>query len=165
LELAQINRDNAISLSDLRIDELIFSAIQSVKVKYPGRKILPKVEYSDNENDLLIRGHAGLLEIAIKNLIDNACKFSTSDVDVKIEIDPDRLTLSISDRGVGIPKNEVDTIFKPFKRGTNVRYIGGFGIGLSIVAKIIELHHADIQVKSIENEGTSVEIRFSKEVV
>jgi signal transduction histidine kinase len=111
----------------------------------------------------LIRGHAGLLEIAIKNLIDNACKFSTSDVDVKIEIDPDRLTLSISDRGVGIPKNEVDTIFKPFKRGTNVRYIGGFGIGLSIVAKIIELHHADIQVKSIENEGTSVEIRFRKE--
>ncbi|MDP3431915.1 MAG: HAMP domain-containing sensor histidine kinase [Bacteroidota bacterium] len=165
LELAQINRDNAISLRDLRIDELIFSAIQSVKVKYPGRKILPKIDYSDNENDLLISGHAGLLEIAIKNLIDNACKFSTSDVDVKIEIDPDRLTLSISDRGVGIPKNEVDTIFKPFKRGTNVRYIGGFGIGLSIVAKIIELHHADIQVKSIENEGTSVEIRFSKEVV
>jgi signal transduction histidine kinase len=160
LELAQINRDNAISLRDLRIDELIFSAIQSVKVKYPGRKILPKIDYSDNENDLLIRGHAGLLEIAIKNLIDNACKFSTSDVDVKIEIDPDRLTLSVSDRGVGIPKNELDTIFKPFKRGTNVRYIGGFGIGLSIVAKIIELHHADIHVKSIEKEGTSVEIRF-----
>lgn len=163
LELAQINWDNTISLTDLRIDELIFSAIQSIKVKYPGRKILPKIEYSDNENDLLIRGHAGLLEIAIKNLIDNACKFSTSDVDVKIGIDPDRLTLSISDRGVGIPKNEVDTIFKPFKRGTNVRYIGGFGIGLSIVAKIIELHHADIRVKSIENEGTSIEILFRKE--
>lgn len=165
LELAQINRDNTISLSDLRIDELIFSAIQSVKVKYPGRKILPKIEYSDNENDLLIRGNAGLLEIVIKNLIDNACKFSISDVDVKIEVDADTLTLIISDRGVGIPKNEVDTIFKPFKRGTNVRYIGGFGIGLSIVAKIIELHHADIRVNSIENEGTSVEIRFRKEGV
>lgn len=165
LELAQINRNNAVSLTDLRIDELIFSAIQSVKVKYPGRKILPKIGYSDNENDLLIRGNAGLLEIAIKNLIDNACKFSTNDVDVKIEIDPDRLTLIISDRGVGIPKNELDTIFKPFKRGTNVKYIGGFGIGLSIVAKIIELHHADILVKSIENEGTSVKIRFRKEGV
>ena len=165
LELAQINRNNAISLPDLRIDELIFSVIQSVKVKYPGRKILPKIEYSDNENDLLINGHAGLLEIAIKNLIDNACKFSTSDVDVKIEVDADKLTLIISDRGVGIPENELDTIFKPFKRGTNVRYIGGFGIGLSIVAKIIELHHADIRVNSIENEGTSVEIRFRKEGV
>ncbi|MDP2889240.1 MAG: ATP-binding protein [Bacteroidota bacterium] len=98
----------------------------------------------------------------MKNMIDNACKFSSGDVEVKTEIYPDRLALNISDRGVGIPKNELDTIFKPFKRGTNVRYIGGFGIGLSIVAKIIELHHADIQVKSIENEGTSVEIRLVK---
>lgn len=162
LELAQINRNNTISLTDLRIDELIFSAIQSVKVKYPGRKILPKIEYSDNENDLLINGNAGLLEIAIKNLIDNACKFSTSDVDVKIEIYPDRLTLSISDRGVGIPKNEVDTIFKPFKRGTNVKYIAGFGIGLSIVAKIIAVHNAEIKVTSRENEGTSFELLFRK---
>ena len=162
LELAHINRNNAIQKTDIRMDELIFSAIQAVKVKYPGRKIMPKIEYSDNENDLLISGHVGLLEIAIKNLIDNACKFSTSDVDVKIGISTDVLSLIISDHGIGIPKVEVDTIFKPFKRGTNVKYIGGFGIGLSIVAKIIELHHADIQVKSIENEGTSIEIIFRK---
>lgn len=163
LELAQINRDNTISRTELRIDELIFSAIQSVKIKYPGRKIMPKIEYSDNEDDLLIKGHAGLLEIAIKNLIDNACKFSTGEVEIKTGISHDNLTLIISDQGIGIPKNEVDTIFKPFKRGTNARYIGGFGIGLSIVAKIIELHHADIQVKSIENEGTSIEITFRKQ--
>ncbi|MDP2889239.1 MAG: histidine kinase dimerization/phospho-acceptor domain-containing protein [Bacteroidota bacterium] len=55
LELAHINRNNTISFTDLRIDELIFTAIQSVKVKYPGRKILPKIEYSDNENDLMIK--------------------------------------------------------------------------------------------------------------
>jgi len=163
LELAHINRDNTISRTELRIDELIFSAIQSVKIKYPGRKIMPKIEYSDNEDDLLIKGHAGLLEIAIKNMIDNACKFSTSDVEVKIGNSSDNLTLIISDQGIGIPKNEVDTIFKPFQRGTNVKYIGGFGIGLSIVAKIIELHNAEMQVKSIENKGTSIEITFRKQ--
>lgn len=163
LEMAQLNRKNQVFLSHIRIDELIFNTIQSLKAKYPGRKIMPKIEYSDNENDLLITGNTGLLEIAIKNLIDNACKFSTSDVEVIIENSSEYLTLIISDQGIGIPTNEVDTIFKPFMRGTNVRYIGGFGIGLSIVAKIIELHHANIQVKSAENEGTSIEIAFRKQ--
>lgn len=160
LEMAQLNRKNQVILSPIRIDELIFNTIQSLKAKYPGRKIMPKIEYPDNENDLVITGNAGLLEIAIKNLIDNACKFSTNDVEVKIGSSSENLTLIISDQGVGIPENELDTIFKPFQRGTNVRYIGGFGIGLSIVAKIIELHNAEMQVKSVEKEGTQVEIRF-----
>jgi signal transduction histidine kinase len=165
LELAQINRNKNISIAEFRIDELIFSAIRSVKAKFPGRKIMPKIEYSDNENDLLIEGHSGLLEIAIKNLIDNACKFSTSEVDVKVEIRPEGPSLLISDQGIGIPEDEVATIFKPFKRGTNARYIGGFGIGLSIVSKIIKLHGADIKVKSVENEGTSIEILFRKQPI
>lgn len=163
LELAQLNQKNLVNLSPIRIDELIFNTIQSLKAKYPGRKIMPKVEYSDNENDLLISGNTGLLEIAIKNLIDNACKFSNSDVEVKIKMDKNGVTLIISDQGVGIPQNEVTNIFKPFKRGANVKFIGGFGIGLSIVAKIIELHNAELQVKSIENKGTQVEIHFRKQ--
>lgn len=163
LELAQINRNNTISLTDLRMDELIFSAIQSVKVKYPGRKILPKIEYSDNENDLLIRGHAGLLEIAIKNLIDNACKFSTEEIEVKVLITEETINIQVIDHGIGIPSIEMNNIFKPFRRAANVKYIAGFGIGLSIVAKIIELHHAGIKVKSIEDEGTQIEIIFRKE--
>jgi signal transduction histidine kinase len=162
LELAQINRDNIISKTDLRIDELIFSTIQSVKTKYPGRKILPKVEYSENEDDLLISGNPGLLEIALKNLIDNACKFSNDDVDVKISTTGNNILVNIIDHGIGIPENEIDNIFKPFKRGSNVKYISGFGIGLSIVAKIIELHGAKINVKSSDNEDTSFDIVFKK---
>ena len=61
LELAQLNRDTQIFLSHLRIDELIFNTIQEIRTKYPGRKILPKIEYSENENDLLIIGNSGLL--------------------------------------------------------------------------------------------------------
>lgn len=162
LELAQLNRDTQIFLSPLRIDELIFSTIQEIKTKYPGRKILPKIEYSENENDLLITGNSGLLEIAFKNLIDNACKFSNGDVEVKLSMQTEQLSVSISDHGIGIPKSELENIFKPFKRGVNVKYIGGFGIGLSIVAKILELHGAKIKVSSVENEGTCFEIMLRK---
>jgi signal transduction histidine kinase len=162
LELAQLNRNNRIHLSPVRIDELVFNTVQEVKLRYPGRKILPKIEYSENENDLVINGNQGLLEIAVKNLIDNACKFSSEPVEIKIEIALETIVLSIVDYGIGIPPEEQQNIFKPFKRGTNVKYIGGFGVGLSIVAKIIELHKAQITVTSKEKEGTRFEIAFKR---
>lgn len=162
LELAQLNRDNTISKSLIRADELVFKAIQTIKVKYPGKMILPKIEYSENENDLLIEGNSGLLEIALKNLIDNACKFSNEGVEVKVSISDNLLTVCVSDKGIGIPTDEIINIFKPFKRATNSKFIGGFGVGLSIVAKIIELHSAEIKVFSIENEGSTFTLLFKK---
>jgi signal transduction histidine kinase len=160
LELAQLNRDKNISRSSIRVDELVFNAIHSVKVKYPGRKILPRIEYSDNENDFIIAGNPGLLEIAFKNLIENACKFSSLEVEVKISKSKDGVEVGITDYGVGIPENEIGNIFKPFHRATNAKFIGGFGIGLSIVAKIMELHGAEIKVSSTLNKGTCFELRF-----
>lgn len=162
LELAHLNRDNIISKSWVRADEIIFNVIENLKIKYPEKVIIPKVEYSENESELLIEGNAGLLEIALKNLIDNACKFSNDIVNIKISLSTDFLTIIVSDKGIGIPAIEIGDIYKPFKRATNVNFISGFGIGLSIVIKIIELHHAQIKINSEVNKGTSVSIIFPK---
>lgn len=75
LELAQIGRNSTITLKNVRIDEVIYNAISHIKVKYPGRKIIPKILYPEIENALLINGNEGLLTIAFQNLLDNACKF------------------------------------------------------------------------------------------
>jgi len=162
LELAQINRDNSIQLSSVRIDEIIYNSIHQVKTKYQGRKIIPKIEYPENENDLLVNGNSGLLEIAFKNLLDNACKFSNEDVGVEFQMTDKNIKIIISDKGVGIPSNEINSIYHPFQRASNVKFIGGFGIGLSLVNKIIELHDAELNVISGENEGTRFEILFKK---
>jgi signal transduction histidine kinase len=162
LQLAQINRDKNISLSSVRIDEIVFHAIQQVKTKYHGRKIIPKIQYPENGNDLLIKGNPGLLEIAIKNLLDNACKFSNEDVNVEFLLTDNFINIIISDKGVGIPSNELDSIYRPFKRASNVKFKSGFGIGLSLVAKIMELHDAALSVYSTENEGTRFELLFKR---
>jgi signal transduction histidine kinase len=162
LELAQINRDYNIQLSSVRIDEIIYTAIHQVKTKYQGRKILPKIQYPDNDNELLINGHSGLLTIAFKNLIDNACKFSNNDVNIEFFILGKYIKIEISDKGIGIPSKELDSIYLPFKRASNVKFKGGFGVGLSLVNKIIELHGAVMKVYSIENEGTKFELLFKK---
>jgi signal transduction histidine kinase len=165
LELAHLSGHQNIQMTDLRIDELIFNAIQSTKSKYPGRKIMPKIEYPDNENDLIIYGNQGLLDIAFKNLFENACKFSSDDVEVKISMIDDAISVSITDFGVGIPEDQIGDIFNAFNRSTNVKYIGGFGIGLSIVARIMKLHAIEINVTSTINQGTRFELLFGKPTV
>lgn len=162
LELAQINRNNSIVLSKVRIDEIIFNSIYQVKTKYQGRKIVPKILYPESENDLLINGNAGLLTIAFKNLLDNACKFSNDDIIVEFVITENYINVIISDTGIGIPPNEVETIYRPFSRASNVKFIGGFGIGLSLVSRIMELHRAVIDIQSKVNEGTRFDIIFRR---
>lgn len=162
LELAQMNRDNSFNKTAVRVDEVVFSAIQSVKTKYPARKIIPKIEYTENDKDLLIEGNSGLLEMAIKNLTENACKFSDDQVEIRIELIPGFLKILITDSGIGIPAADIQHIFKPFNRASNSRYISGFGIGLSIVEKIVHLHHGEIKVYSTENEGSTFEITFNR---
>ena len=162
LELAQINRDTKIPLTKVRIDEIIFSSIHQIKTNYPGRKIIPKIQYPENGNDLLINGNYGLLEIAIRNLLENACKFSDEDVSIEILIRDKLINIFISDKGIGIPSSELESIYLPFKRASNAKFIGGFGMGLSLVAKIVQLHEAVLNVYSTENEGTRVELIFKR---
>lgn len=163
LELAQINMGNTIQLSSVRIDEIIYNAIRSVKTKYQGRKIIPRIQYPENEFDLMVNGNFGLLEIAFRNLLDNACKFSNDDVSVEFQMTDRNIMITISDKGMGIPPGEINNIYLPFQRASNVRFIGGFGIGLSIVATILKLHNAGFKFYSEENIGTRVELVFNRQ--
>ncbi len=160
LELAQINQDKSIQLSPIRIDEIVFSAIRQMKAKYTDRKIIPVIQYPENENKLLVNGNAGMLGIAFQNLIENACKFSDDDVIIEFSIMDESIKIILTDKGIGIPTNEIDNIYKPFNRASNARYKGGFGIGLSLVAKIFELHDVGFNLHSAENKGTSFELNF-----
>ncbi len=72
------------------------------------------------------------------------------------------IKIVISDKGIGIPSEELDSIYLPFKRASNVKFKAGFGVGLSLVNKIITLHGAVMKVYSIENEGTRFELLFNK---
>lgn len=164
LELAQINRDKNIALPHIRIDEVVFNAILKVKEKYVDRKIVPKINYPETGSELIIEGNEGLLEIALINIIDNACKFSDKDVSVEFLIKQESISVSISDEGIGIPEDEIKAITKPFKRASNVRFIGGYGIGLSLVSRILEIHRADLKIFSKLNEGTRFELSFKRVV-
>jgi len=160
LHLAQVNRDSGVLLEPVRLDEILFEAVHQIKTKYKNRKIITKIQYPDNVNDMIILGNSGVLHIAFRNIIDNACKFSGSDVLVELLPLADKLKVIITDSGIGIPSSDIENIFKPFNRASNARYKSGFGIGLSLVAKIMELHNATVSAYSQENSGAQFIIEF-----
>ncbi len=80
-----------------------------------------------------------LLRIAVENLIRNSLEHGGDDVEVIVELTPDEATVSVSDRGPGVPPDEVTTLFDPFGRGRRTRR-GGRGLGLIIAQRAVQAH-------------------------
>ena len=101
---------------------------------------------------------------AVCNLIDNAIKYSGSEVAISISctLQAHTLTLAISDNGIGIPASEQSKIFDKFYRGNNIpdRNIPGIGLGLSYVRLLTEAHHGTITLTSQPGKGTTFVLCF-----
>jgi len=99
---------------------------------------------------------------ALWNLLDNAVKYSGSSrtVSVNVESRDGSIAISVRDRGLGIPRQEHDEIFKKFVRGTASRAHGikGTGIGLAMVRHIVEAHGGTARVESTPGEGSTFTI-------
>jgi len=93
----------------------------------------------------------------IDNLLSNALKYSTGPVEVRVQLVDQRATIEVSDKGIGIPKAELDALFTRFGRASNARDKGitGSGVGLYVARKIVEVHQGTIAVRSKENEGST----------
>lgn len=140
-----------------RMDEILFSAIENLKKSYPDFSILFEIEESDNlDTALEIRGNKNLLEIALSNVLKNACIYSTNkQAKVKISTKENQLIISILNSGNTLSKTEQNNLFQAFMRGKNSKEIPGFGLGLRIVSRILTLHNAQI-IYSIPKEKTNL---------
>ncbi len=101
----------------------------------------------------------------INNLIHNAQKYSPegSDVAVTLEFTKDVIKISVKDQGIGIPKQDLGSLFHPFHRASNVKAIPGTGLGLIIVKRAVEAHGGTIKVASTEGQGTEFRIKLPYE--
>ena len=105
-------------------------------------------------SDLVVKASDKVLSMMIGNIIRNA--FSYTDTgEVIITINDS--SLIIEDSGIGIPDNQMDSIFKPFERG---KMRGGYGVGLTIVKMLSDRFNWPIQIESELNKGTRVTINF-----
>lgn len=100
-----------------------------------------------------------VVDIIIRNLLYNAIKYSpeNSRIYITVSID-DMIRIEIRDEGIGIPEEAKKHIFNRFFRASNVLHIQGTGIGLNIVRRHLHRMNGSIEIKSKENEGTTVSL-------
>lgn len=155
------------TFSSVRADETLFAAQNELAKAHPDFHFLIEYDtFPEDESLLIIAGNEHLLKTAFLNLMDNACKFS-DDHTVRIGFSADGATIDISfsDNGVGIPKEEQEMIFNPFFRSSNVpSTVRGYGIGLSLCRRIVQLHNGRISVRSALENGSRFEVSFPLQI-
>jgi signal transduction histidine kinase len=159
LELAHINLDNS-ALQQIRIDELLWEVTDEWG---KPENSLVKVDYGTpvDLNNCTILGNRRLLFIALSNILRNAIKFSNNkEVYCTLQYTDDEAIISIKDCGIGIDKDDMEKIFRPFYRAANAQSFAGSGIGLYLTDRIIRLHNGKIEVESNIGNGTVFRVRF-----
>jgi signal transduction histidine kinase len=126
---------------------------RSLKEKYRHREI-------EIEGDTcMVNADRTLLDVVLKNLIENALKYSKEDV--KVRITPDG-TVSIEDKGVGISEEDIEKVTKKFYRSGTHSWDNSMGLGLSIVKTILGLHGSTLKIQSRLNKGSTFSFRLEK---
>lgn len=102
------------------------------------------------------------IEMVLRNILDNSLKYSEKDVMINVFSDGEKVIISVKDMGIGISKEDLKYIFEPFYRAdpSRSRKTGGFGLGLSISRKIMELHGGEITISSEPDRWTEVRLIF-----
>jgi signal transduction histidine kinase len=136
--------------TDVKLKILTQDIINDLKENYKNRDIVLQGE------DTIIQADEMLLGIAIKNLIENALKYSDNNVIVQIE----KNKIHIIDHGIGISKDNVSKITTKYYRVSDDGWNNSLGLGLNIVKNIINLHGFILELESIEEEGSTFSIVF-----
>lgn len=117
-----------------------------------------ELERSTSDNLPLVLGDSKALTRAINNLLANAIKYSGERrwIGLRLSHNAKGIELTVEDRGIGIPAEELPRIFEPFYRCQRVidEQIHGSGLGLSLVKQIVEAHSGSVSVKSEPDSGS-----------
>lgn len=107
-------------------------------------------------------GDPKLLFHAFSNLVSNAIKYSPqgSPIVVTAARDGDHVVVRVLDHGIGIPARDRKHLFERYFRGTNATAIAGTGVGLHLVAMVVDLHHGDVAAESLEGVGSTFIVRL-----
>ena len=117
------------------------------------------------EEPVLLSCDATRVEQVLHNLVSNALKYSQSGsrVEVIVVREGDEAVLSVVDRGIGISKEELRTLFAPFRRTRRARdKAPGVGLGLSVARRIVEAHGGRIEVESRPGAGSTFRVRLPR---
>jgi signal transduction histidine kinase len=123
-----------------------------------------RIELTSNPAPLVVDADREALRRVIRNLLENAVKYSPDSPTVWVETEHERdaAVLRVRDQGIGIPPEEQARIFDKFVRGEGAKRacIQGTGIGLAMVKEIVEVHRGDVRLSSEVGRGSTFQVRL-----
>lgn len=160
-ELDTINRD--ISFDKINLKDIALSCVEMIEIN--AKKNNVKIFWEGS--DAFVYANKELIDELTYNLCDNAIRYNKENgcVVVKTIEEGDRCILSVSDTGIGIPKEHQERIFERFYRVDKSRskLTGGTGLGLAIVKHIIAQHeNVELEIESEVGKGTNMKVIFRK---
>ncbi|KAB7731574.1 HAMP domain-containing protein [Rudanella paleaurantiibacter] len=161
-----LENGSSMLISTVRIDEVVFAAQEELLQAYPTYQVdVQYLRLPEAEADTEVLGNESLLKRVVYNLLDNACKYSADHrAEVQISYDQRRVQLAVRDEGIGIPPEEEERIFDLFYRTDQSRNYEGFGIGLSICRRIIELHQGRLTLQSTPGLGSTFTVQLPRQL-
>jgi two-component system phosphate regulon sensor histidine kinase PhoR len=162
LALADIEKLPAARLMHISLLSIIDRAVTNLLSIYPD--VMCHIRRQDSADLYELTCDADLIETAINNLLDNAVKYSkaAAEITISLSYEGESIRLDISDKGIGIPENELEQIFQRFYRvnKTQSNRVSGSGLGLSIVETIVQKHGGTIHVSSELGKGSTFTLRL-----
>jgi len=144
----------------IRIDDILWQAREEIQRFNSSYRINISIDNSLTDSDqMIVVGDEYLLKVAVSNIIENACKYSPDHaVGIRFQHIEKWIEVVFEDKGIGISEEDIQNIFEPFFRGSNVHNISGSGIGLPLVNQIIKIHNGTIKISSRIGNGTVVTV-------
>ncbi|MDT3696221.1 MAG: PAS domain-containing sensor histidine kinase [Ignavibacterium sp.] len=145
----------------------IVSLLQECKFAFIENANKKGIQFSvtSDKPKILVYSDQSIVHKVLCNIIDNSIKYTEKgEVKVHLSESADHAQISVSDTGIGIPQENLDQIFEPFRQGSEGlnRKFEGMGLGLSITKKFIEVLHGKLKISSTPSIGTKVSIELPK---
>lgn len=158
--------DHLIFLTDkslFRVDELLHDSILVAKKIYSDMVIDFSFEsIPENQDDLIINGNDALLKSAFFNLIKNAYQYSSNKkLQIKLSVIENSIFIKFFNVGPQLSESEAQKMFIPFFRGGNAGNKKGFGLGLSIIQRILELHYGKLTYLARANDMNEFKVQLT----
>ena len=159
LALARAESGQGLPKERLALDEIAFDVAAQLRPDFTAKGL--RLELDLPERPVHVMGDRTALELVVRNLLSNACKFTeVGKVTVGVTAEAGKAVLSVSDSGPGIPEASLPHLFERFYQVEVSHRRGGSGLGLALVKSIITWHGGAVQVENIAGGGVQFTFRL-----
>lgn len=172
LRISKLKLLGQVLIEKVNPKEIISIVLEHKADTITNKKLVVNFDTSKYNNDIIESDNV-LLELIVSNLIGNAAKYTRENgiVNISLQSNDVNILIDVSDNGIGIPKDEINKIFKQFYRASNLqnKNIEGSGLGLALVKEIVERFNGSIniyspsQIGNYDGPGTTVRVMLPKE--